>query len=68
MTDAINPAHYTSLSPEPIDVIASWGLNYNRGCAIKYICRAGRKGDEVEDLLKAIRYLQHEVETLRARP
>lgn len=66
MSDPINPSHYTDLKPEPIDVIAAWRLNYDRGCAVKYVARAGRKAgaDEIEDLEKAIRYLQHEVTVL----
>jgi len=31
-------------------------FNYNKGCAIKYIWRAGRKANEIEDLKKAINY------------
>ena len=68
MNDAIrSPAHYARLSPQPRDVIAAWGLNFNRGSALKYIARAGNKGDEVEDLEKAIECLRHEVEMLTAR-
>jgi len=36
-------------------------FNYNKGCAIKYIWRAGRKANEIEDLKKAINYLQDEI-------
>jgi hypothetical protein len=59
------PSHYTALKPEPVDLINSWKLNFNKGNAIKYIARAGRKGDAVEDLKKAIRYLEIEIECLQ---
>jgi hypothetical protein len=58
----IRPAHYTSLQPEPIEVIESWELGFCLGNAVKYIARAGRKGDRVEDLKKAAWYLQREIE------
>lgn len=41
----INPTHYNRLSPEPKDVIRSWELNFNLGNAVKYVARAGHKGD-----------------------
>jgi hypothetical protein len=37
-------------------------LNFHLGNAIKYICRAGYKGSRIEDLRKAIHYLQNELE------
>lgn len=60
------PAHYTFGKYEVIDVIADWGLNFNRGSALKYIARAGRKdpSKEVEDLQKAVKFLTHEIERL----
>lgn len=60
------PAHYNSGKYEVIDVIESV-LNslkdimpfqaYCLGNALKYISRAGLKGDFVEDIQKAIMYL-----------
>jgi hypothetical protein len=63
------PPHYTRLQPEPIDVIAQWGLNFNRGSALKYIVRAGHKDPtkEAEDLRKAITYLELEIKRAEAR-
>lgn len=56
------PEHYVSgRKYEPIDVIADWGLDYDLGCAVKYIARFGRKGDQIEDLKKAIAYLRHKL-------
>jgi hypothetical protein len=40
-------------------------MTFNLGNAIKYIWRAGQKGDPVEDLRKAIFYLQDEIERLK---
>lgn len=48
---------------EPIAVIHDWGLNFNLGSALKYIARIGRKGsykDSINDITKAIDYLQDE--------
>ena len=68
-TDAVShPAHYNMGGIEVIDAIEAWGFGegFNRGCAIKYIARAGRKGKdtEIQDLRKAIQYLQFEIERL----
>lgn len=35
---------------EPIKAIQGWGLDFAPGSAVKYIARAGRKGDAVQDL------------------
>ena len=61
-----NPSHYTSGKIEVIDFIEDQKFNYHRGNAIKYICRAGKKdkSKEVEDLEKAIWYLQREIKRL----
>ena len=51
-----SPIHYTRGNIEVWDFIRDQGLNYFRGNAIKYVCRAGFKsvGTEVEDIKKAI--------------
>lgn len=59
-----HPKHYTYSKFEPKDVIREWGLNFNLGSAIKYISRAGRKGDKIEDLQKAVQFLEFEIEAL----
>lgn len=57
------PSHYCEgRNYEPIKVIADWNLNYNLGNALKYISRAGRKGDYIQDLEKALYYLQAEID------
>ena len=37
-------------------------LNFHLGNVIKYVCRAGHKDDDIEDLSKAIHYLSNEIE------
>jgi len=65
---AINhPAHYAegwSNGAEVIDITEH--LNFNRGNAIKYVARAGRKNPdtEIEDLRKAAWYIDREIERL----
>lgn len=65
--DAVkHPAHYTDgRKYEPKDVIRDWGLNFNLGNAVKYLSRAGRKGDAIEDLKKAQEYIQFEIDALQ---
>ena len=68
---AVNhPPHYKDRVPgiECIQVTRHFG--FCRGNAIKYIWRAGRKGGshtEVEDLEKAVWYLQQEIRDLREK-
>lgn len=68
--DPINsPSHYAEgRQYEPIDVIADWELNYHLGNTLKYISRAGRKQNHLEDLKKARYYLNKEIERLEAVP
>lgn len=61
--DISRPRHYAEgRTFEPKDVIAKWGLNFNVGNAVKYLARAGRKGDELEDLKKCRQYILFEIE------
>ena len=68
MTDMVNhPSHYTdgwSNGAEVIDIAEN--LNFNRGNAVKYIARAGKKGDELEDLRKAEFYIKREIARLNS--
>ena len=60
--DPVNhPAHYTS-HPSGVECIqiTRW-MNFNLGNAIKYIWRAGNKGNALEDLKKARWYLDDEI-------
>lgn len=65
MTDAVNhPPHYGGGDNpyEAIKVIEAWGLGFNLGNAVKYISRAGKKGDAAEDLRKAEFYIDREIQ------
>ena len=66
--DAIkHPKHYCEgRKYEPKDVIRNWGLNFNLGNAVKYIARAGRKDDIVQELKKAQEYIQFEIDAIEA--
>ena len=48
-----------------IYIIKDYQLNFNKGNIIKYICRAGKKDNEIKDLEKALDYLKIEIEYLR---
>ena len=56
-----HPPHYAYSDHEPIDVIEAWQLGFCLGNTVKYIARAGRKGDALEDLRKARWYLDREI-------
>ena len=64
---AQHPPHYTRGSIEVWDFIRDQGLSYHLGNAIKYICRAGHKEDYANDLLKAIHYLENELENVPSK-
>lgn len=63
-----HPSHYGGdTTYEAIKVIEAWGLDasFCIGNAVKYLCRAGRKGDRLEDLEKARWYLNREIDRLK---
>lgn len=66
--DPINhPAHYCDGRIEVIDFIEDKKLGYHLGNVVKYVCRAGKKHPEteIEDLEKALWYLQRQIRNLR---
>lgn len=64
MSDAINPAHYKG-HPSGVEAIAICEhFGFSLGNAIKYIWRAGLKGNALEDLRKARWYLDREIARL----
>ena len=65
--DNVNhPSHYTDGNIEVMDFIEDKQLNFTRGNVIKYVSRAGKKdpNKELEDLKKAMWYLNREIERL----
>lgn len=63
-----HPPHYTAYPVEVIELTEH--LNFCRGNAVKYIARAGLKGepeDEITDLKKARWYIGREIKRLEAR-
>jgi hypothetical protein len=61
-----HPLHYGGADNpyEAIKVIEAWQLDFNLGNAAKYICRAGKKGDALEDLRKSRWYLERAIKNL----
>ena len=61
-----HPSYYaTSAGLEAIDVIeAFFDDDFHLGNAFKYIARAGKKDDEIEDLRKAVWYILRRIEKL----
>lgn len=63
-----HPSHYGGADNvyEAIKVIDAWNLGFALGNTVKYISRAGKKDPtkEVEDLKKALFYLQHHINQL----
>lgn len=61
-SDPVNhPKHYTQ-HPSGVEAITiARHMNFNLGCALKYIWRCDLKRDAVEDLKKAVWYLQDEI-------
>ncbi len=60
-----HPPHYTT-HPSGVECITiTRHMNFNLGNALKYIWRAGEKGDAVEDLRKAQWYLADEIARLQ---
>jgi hypothetical protein len=57
-----HPNHYQSASGlEVIEVIQTFDLDFELGNVVKYVLRRDKKGTEIEDLKKAIQYLEFEI-------
>ena len=59
---AKGPTYYQRGTIDVWHVIRDQALNVPLGNAIKYICRAGYKDSKIQDLEKAIHYLQNELD------
>jgi hypothetical protein len=65
-----HPSHYGGDTPhETIKCLKAWGLDSDALLwnAVKYISRAGKKGDLLEDLKKAQFYLNRRIADLEAQ-
>ena len=66
-----HPLHYGGGDNpyEAIKVIEAWDLGFCLGNTVKYISRAGKKDSdkELQDLKKALWYLQHHIEQLEKK-
>lgn len=62
-----HPVHYGGADNpyEAIKVIEAWNLGFCLGNTVKYIARAGKKDDTLQELEKAAWYLQREIKKLR---
>lgn len=65
----IIPSYYNKENMSVSDIIDEYELNFNKGNIIKYILRSGKKSKdtEIQDLQKAMRYCQMEIERLNKR-
>ena len=61
-TNHSGPDYYRRGAIQVWDFVRDQGLNFHLGNSIKYICRAGFKDSKIDDLRKAIHYLQNELE------
>lgn len=57
--DATNPDHYRG--DLVMQVIESVSLDFALGNTVKYVCRAGKKGDKLTDLKKGMWYLERAI-------
>lgn len=64
--DMVNhPPHYNRGKIEVIDFIEDQQFDFHIGTAIRYLCRAGYKWNAVEDLEKAIWYINRKIKKLQ---
>jgi len=62
-----HPKHYTHGKYECWDVILDWNLPYLPATALKYINRHLHKGKPIEDIKKAIVFLEKYIEVLEEK-
>lgn len=68
MSDMVNNPHHYGGKDNPyeaIKVIEHYDLGFSLGNAIKYIIRAGKKDNKLQDLEKARFYLDREINNLK---
>jgi hypothetical protein len=64
-----HPKHYNTGKIEVCAFIEDQRLGFHLGNVVKYVCRAGRKdkATRIQDLEKAVWYLQRKIEVLKAK-
>jgi hypothetical protein len=77
MTDTINPRHYQNAKWQAIDVMedvleavsenGNPAAAYNIAAALKYLLRAGKKGDTMEQAMKAEWHIRRVINHLAPR-
>ena len=71
-TNQVGGEHYVRMALQPWDVIDTWPLEqrvgFYRGNALKYVMRAGEKGEASEDHAKARHYLDKLIAVLAEIP
>lgn len=69
MESVNHPKHYggEDNTYEAIKVIDAWGVDFYLGNVLKYICRAGKKTGQLEDLKKAKWYLDQKISKIEER-
>ena len=60
----VHPNHYSRFVIEPVTFCAANNLSFNVSNIVKYVCRSEFKNG-MEDLLKAKRYIDMEIESMK---
>jgi hypothetical protein len=67
----VGGTHYKKMGVEPWDVVDTWPLEQRIGAyragALKYLMRMGSKDEDVQEICKAIHYLEKLIETLKEK-
>lgn len=70
--DISAPKHYARWKVQPIEFINANSLEFWRGNVIKYVMRAGFKGEsweeEIKDLEKAAEYINMRIKDIKGEP
>jgi hypothetical protein len=59
-----DPDYYTDSRIGVLEVVDDWNLPHRLGCALKYLKRYRQKPSPTDDLRKAKRYIELEIERM----
>lgn len=66
----VGGSHYTDAAVQPWDVVDTWPVSqqigYYRGNALKYLMRMGSKDDDLQEIQKALHYIEKLIDILQA--